>query len=228
MNSLPRPRVLISACLLGDRVRYDGGTAVDTFAIELSGLVEVIKICPEMELGLGSPRPRIRLVQTEEGVEAIQEQQYIHLTRSLIELARNIAYREPPIDGALLKSRSPSCGVSGTKIYADRDGRDLLRRGRGIFAKELLTRFKNIPIEDEERLKRYKTLRLRFLLGVLVSACIREGSWKEVDYAVENITGRRMSLKSLRSFYKRAKIEEIRSVLEPMLGEVRLQKLMGA
>ena len=227
MDSLPRPRVLVSACLVGDRVRYDGGTAVDGFALELGGLVEVIKICPEMELGLGTPRLRIRLVQTEEGVEAIQEQKYIPLTHRLVELAQNIADSNPPIDGALLKSRSPSCGVTGTKIYADRDGRDLLRRGRGIFAEELLTRLNNIPIEDEERLRRYKTLRLRFLLGILTSACIREGSWKEMAVTAENITGRRMNPKSLRNFYRRANTGELRFVLEHLLGAQRLQKLVG-
>ena len=228
MDNLPRPRVLISACLLGDLVRYDGGTAMNTFALELSELVEVIKVCPEMELGLGAPRQKILLVLTKDKIEAVQEQRKAPLTPELKEFARKIADGEKAIDGALLKSRSPSCGVSGTKIYSDREGNNLIRRGRGIFADELISRLKGIPIEDEERLKRYRTRRLRFLLGILTSACIREGSWKEMVKAVEYITGGKITMRSMKSFYRRAKVEDVKSVLEYIFGAGKLRKLAEA
>ena len=60
-------KIGISACLLGDQVRYDGGHKKNAFAVDKLGpLVEFVRVCPELELGLGVPREPIRLVQEEE------------------------------------------------------------------------------------------------------------------------------------------------------------------
>src|SRR3954454_19203811 len=59
----PRIRIGISACLLGDEVRYDGGHKRDPFLTTVLGpLVEWVKVCPEVEVGMGTPREPIRLV----------------------------------------------------------------------------------------------------------------------------------------------------------------------
>ena len=228
MHDFPRPRVLISACLLGDKVRYDGNSATDEFALLMSGFVEAVKLCPEMELGLGSPRPKIILYEEDSEVFAFQKETGRFLTEDLRSLAGSVLKNLGPIDGALLKSRSPSCGVSGTKVFADKLGNVLRRRGRGIFAEGIISRLADIPVEDEERLRRHRTLRIRFLMGILTSACIREGSWNELAKLIENRTSRKMNLKTLKTFYKRAQVKEVATVLEKIFGTVTLSKLVEA
>ncbi len=228
MHELPRPRVIFSACLLGDRVRYDGDSATDEFALRLSKIVDVVKVCPEMELGLGTPRPKIILYKDGSEVFAYQKETGRFFTEALRSLADSVIKNLGPLDGVLLKSRSPSCGVSGTKIYADSSGKKLIGKGRGIFAEELINRMSEIPVEDEERLRRFRTLRLRFLMGVFTRAIIREGSWRDLAEVMENVSGKRMKFERVKAYHKRARTDELKSVLEKVLGVSTVRKLLEA
>jgi len=215
MAELPKPRVLISACLLGDEVRYDGGSAREDFALRLSQHVEAVKVCPELDMGLGVPREKIILVQESDQLRAVQQGTGRLLTKDLTEIALRIARESGPLDGILLKSRSPSCGVSGTKIYADSGGRKLIGRGRGIFASKLMDLFRDIPIEDEERLRRYPSLRLRFLLALWLSTLKRHGLHHQF-----------LKGKDPLSLAKRLKTVEVERVLREILGEDRLKEIL--
>ncbi len=164
-----KPRLVISACLLGDEVRYDGNSAVSSLAVSLLPFVEVVKVCPEVELGLGVPRDRIILLQEGEKIRAYQPSTGKDFTQELENFSASFYRRMREVNGFLLKSRSPSCGVSGTKVYADREGMILKRRGIGIFAGKVRELFYHLPIEDEERLLRYPSIRLRFLLGLFLN-----------------------------------------------------------
>ena len=115
-------RVGISACLLGDQVRYDGGHKKNAFAVDkLDPLVEFVRVCPELELGLGVPREPIRLVQQEDDVRLMTSKTAEDLTE------RMEAYAEERIDrlekmglhGFILKKDSPSCGMERVKIHMD-------------------------------------------------------------------------------------------------------------
>ena len=153
-TSTPKPiRLGVSACLLGDHVRYDGGHKRDAFLTDLLGpFVEWVKVCPEVEIGMGTPREsirlttedgRIRLVTVRSGVDYTDRME-AYATRRLNELAHD------DLCGYVLKKDSPSCGMTRVKVYAERGpGR---RSGTGVFAQALLARFPDLPVEEEGRL----------------------------------------------------------------------------
>ena len=146
-------RLGVSKCLLGENVRFDGGHSRDRFVTdELARWVEYVPVCPEVELGMGTPRPTIRLVDRGEGVrlvcpstgEDFTEPMQAYSERRVLEL------QGEDLDGFILKRRSPSCGMSRLPIY--RDGMKLPAKGRGVFAETLMTRCPTLPVEEEGRL----------------------------------------------------------------------------
>ena len=149
----PRPRVGISSCLLGEAVRYDGGHKRDaTLAGVVGPLVEWVPVCPEVEMGLGVPRPPMQLVQlgtTTHLITPSTGDDHTALmtswsTRRLDELA---AAR---LSGYVLKGRSPSCGLAAVPIF-DASG-EPAGASRGLFAAALVTRFPHLPIAEETTL----------------------------------------------------------------------------
>ena len=152
--SAPRPRVGISACLLGDEVRYDGGHKRDAFLADVLGPhVEWVRVCPEVEVGMGTPREALRLVEAPDGsvrMETVRTRvDYTDTMRSWAR-ARLDALEEEDLSGYVLKKNSPSCGMHDVKVFdqagAPRGG------GQGLFAGELIARFPNLPVEEEGRL----------------------------------------------------------------------------
>ncbi len=137
-RSLPPP-VLVSACLLGKRVRYDGGHKRDPFVAGLLGrFVEYVPICPEVECGLPVPREPMRLagarsaprlVTVETGIDHTERMRRYTATR-LRELARR------GLCGYVCKSGSPSCGMAA-----------------GLFTNALAKRFPFLPVVEEGRLR---------------------------------------------------------------------------
>jgi len=113
-------RVGISACLLGDQVRYDGGHKKNAFAAnKLDPLVEFVRVCPELELGLGVPREPIRLVEQENDVRLVTSKTSEDLTDRMKVYADERVDRleEMGLDGFILKKDSPSCGMERVKIH---------------------------------------------------------------------------------------------------------------
>ena len=149
-------RVGISACLLGERVRYDGGHKRDRFLTEvLAKHVEWVPVCPEVELGLGVPRPPMRLVRgrgatTRLVVEDTGEDLTARMRAYAAWRAHGLASLE--LDGYVLKSRSPSCGLSRVPVHDVEDASATV--GRGLFAEALAAALPLVPMEDERRLAR--------------------------------------------------------------------------
>jgi len=149
-------RVGISACLLGERVRYDGGHKRDRFLTEvLAKHVEWVPVCPEVELGLGVPRPPMRLVRgrgatTRLVVEGTGEDLTARMRAYAAWRAHGLASLE--LDGYVLKSRSPSCGLSRVPVHDVEDASATV--GRGLFAEALAAALPLVPMEDERRLAR--------------------------------------------------------------------------
>src|SRR5438105_2341227 len=136
-------RVGISACLLGERVRYDGGHKRDAFLTEVLGKhVEWVAVCPEVELGLGVPREPITLVRMGDDTRLVVTTTGEDLTEKMRAYAawRTQGLASLELDGYVLKSKSPSCGL----------GRD--PAGRGLFAEALQTGMPCLPMEDDARL----------------------------------------------------------------------------
>ncbi|MGH9371867.1 MAG: YbgA family protein [Vicinamibacterales bacterium] len=149
-----KPRIGISACLLGDEVRFDGGHKRDPFLTDvLAPHVDWVRVCPEVEVGMGTPRETLRLVrQGDEPVRMITTMSGIDHTASMQRWARvrleQLATEN--LSGYVLKKDSPSCGMERVKVFG---GTGMPRRnGRGVFAEALLSRFPNLPVEEEGRL----------------------------------------------------------------------------
>ena len=158
-------RIGISACLLGRKVRYDGGHKRDDFLVDTFGAhVQWVPFCPEVELGLGTPRDPIRLVRVAVAEEArrgeprggevrmVVPKTGRDLTEKMRAFARRRAarMRTEHLCGFVLKKDSPSCGMERVKVYGPHGAPE--RSGVGFFAQALLERFPNLPVEEEGRL----------------------------------------------------------------------------
>ncbi len=145
-------RIGISTCLLGERVRFDGGHKRDVFLVESLGrYVEWVSVCPEVEAGLGVPRESMRLRRIGGQVRLVTAKTGIDHTDTMRHYAarRIAALRAHDLSGYVLKRSSPSCGMERVKIYG-RDGP--VASGRGLFAEALLEAFPHLPVEEEGRL----------------------------------------------------------------------------
>ena len=83
MTEFPKPRVVISKCLGFDACRFNGDILQDGFVAKLQGHVDFVPVCPEVEIGLGTPRPPVRLVSAPEGLSMIQPLTGADLTDSM-------------------------------------------------------------------------------------------------------------------------------------------------
>jgi len=152
---VPPIRVGISACLLGQEVRYDGGHKRDPLILETLGpLFEWVPVCPEVELGLGVPRDALSL----EGPAAAPRLVFRDNRRDVTDRMNDWSRRRlTDLEGAglcgyIFKSRSPSCGVRGVPLGSPDPRRAPRPEGVGLFARVLLERFPLLPVEDEEGL----------------------------------------------------------------------------
>jgi uncharacterized protein YbbK (DUF523 family)/uncharacterized protein YbgA (DUF1722 family) len=146
-------RIGVSACLLGEEVRFDGGHKRLRFATDQLGpFVEWVAVCPELQSGMGVPRPALRLMRDGDSIRMIEIQSKRDHTRSMERFAakRVRALRELGLSGFLLKKDSPSCGMTRVKVY--RPQGTAIRDGRGLFAQALTNACPNLPVEDEGRL----------------------------------------------------------------------------
>lgn len=151
----PPIRIGISSCLLGQKVRFDGGHKRDDFLTgTFASYVEFVPVCPEVEAGFGTPREPMRLVRDDAGaaVRLITVKTGIDLTSRLAMFSRGRAKQLEIEDlcGYVLKKDSPSCGMERVKVY----DRNMVpsKTGRGLFAEALIARFPFLPVEEEGRL----------------------------------------------------------------------------
>ena len=144
-----RPVVLFSRCLAGEACRYDGGRVDAPVAERLRARVDARLLCPEVTLGLGTPRAPIRLVAG----RLLQPGTGRELTEPMRALGEAWAARADELDGAVLKSRSPSCGLVDAKQYARVDAEEPVGAGAGLFAATLVAGAPDLPVIDEARLE---------------------------------------------------------------------------
>lgn len=143
----------ISSCLLGEKVRFDGGHKRDPFLVETLGRwVEYVPVCPEVELGLPTPRDALRLTGEAGDERLIVGRSGEDLTERMTAWARKRVetLAAEGLCGFIFKSKSPSSGMERVKLY-DRNGVPR-KNGVGIFAREFMARFPDIPVEEEGRL----------------------------------------------------------------------------
>jgi uncharacterized protein YbgA (DUF1722 family)/uncharacterized protein YbbK (DUF523 family) len=168
-------RLGVSACLLGNEVRYDGGHKRHAFLTDvLDPFVEWVPVCPEVEAGFGTPREAMRLVRAGDDVRLLtvrtRQDVTAQLERAVAARLRQLASIE--LDGYVLKKDSPSCGLFRVKVY-DGDQGTGVRAGRGLFAAGLADAQPLLPLEEEGRLSDPK-LREAFIGRVFAYRRLRD------------------------------------------------------
>ncbi len=146
-------RLGISTCLLGERVRYDGGHKLDRFLVHgLGEFVEWVPVCPEVECGLPIPRESMRLIGDPEEPRLIAPRSGADHTEWMRTWAqqRLDALAELKLHGFIFKKGSPSSGRFRVRVYKE-DGMPA-GTGVGIFARAFVERFPYLPTEEEGRL----------------------------------------------------------------------------
>jgi uncharacterized protein YbgA (DUF1722 family)/uncharacterized protein YbbK (DUF523 family) len=187
-----RPALVVSQCLGFDAVRYNAQVIRDDFVQRLAEWCDLAVVCPEVEIGLGVPRPPIRLVRPRTGeLRVVQPKTGRDVTAEMRTFAGAFLEGLPATDGFLLKNRSPSCGISDVKVYAEGEDAGVTGKGPGAFGGAVLERFPDAAVEDEGRL-RDQALRERFLTLLFGLARLR---------AVE-ATGSRSALVEFHASYK--------------------------
>lgn len=152
MNKHPsKIRVGVSSCLLGEEVRYDGGHKNNAYIRKTLGqYFEFVPFCPEVESGMGIPRPPVQLRYTENGIRCVGvKDPGFDATEQLNACAAKQNHWLQILSGYILKKDSPSCGMARVKIY---NNAHVDRVGTGIFARYLLDHFPLLPVEEEGRL----------------------------------------------------------------------------
>jgi uncharacterized protein YbgA (DUF1722 family)/uncharacterized protein YbbK (DUF523 family) len=148
-----RIKIGVSRCLLGDRVRYDGGHKKDRFLTDtLSNYVDYIPVCPEVEAGFPIPREAFRLVGDPEKPVMITSKTRKDVTNVMKKWARKRVreLEKESLCGFIFKKDSPSSGMERVKVYNEKGMAE--KKGVGIFAGIFMQHFPLIPVEEEGRL----------------------------------------------------------------------------
>src|SRR5438445_12284719 len=129
------PRVGISQCLLGENVRYDGGNKLDSVLIETLGrYVEWVPVCPEVEVGLGTPREPMHLVGDLNAPRLVTINTGVDHTEAMHRFAQQRVRELEALNlsGFVFKSASPSCGIKGVSLFNTQEVE--AHDGVGLFA----------------------------------------------------------------------------------------------
>jgi uncharacterized protein YbgA (DUF1722 family)/uncharacterized protein YbbK (DUF523 family) len=147
-----RIRLGISTCLLGEKVRFDGSHKLDPYINGTLGRhFDFVSVCPEIAIGLGVPRPTIRLSGDPRQPRAIGVKAAgLDVTDALASFSRRQVAQLGDISGYILKSKSPSCGMERVKVY--QEAGQLPQNGSGIYAAVLMAHWPLLPVEEEGRL----------------------------------------------------------------------------
>ena len=160
-----RPRVGASSCLLGEEVRFNGGHKRYRFLTdELGPHVDWVPYCPEVSIGLGTPREPIRLTADGRLVNRAG-------TADHTEAMAALPLPGPGLDGYVFKAKSPSCGIRAIPRYRA-DGVAADHAGRGLYAARVLSAFPLLAVEDEGRLND-PGLREAFVERIFAAARLR-------------------------------------------------------
>ncbi len=149
----PVVRIGISSCLLGERVRWNGGHTRDRFLTDTLGeYVEWVPVCPEKEVGMGVPREQVRLLGDPEDPKLVGRESGEDWTERMQSYAekRIDELRENNLHGYILKRGSPTCGMEKIKVLDDRQQPN--GEGPGLFARKLMEKLSLLPVEDDGRL----------------------------------------------------------------------------
>jgi uncharacterized protein YbgA (DUF1722 family)/uncharacterized protein YbbK (DUF523 family) len=148
-----RIRMGVSACLLGQQVRYDGGHKHDRYITDILGeYLEFVPVCPEVEAGFPIPRETFRLVGDPDNPRLITSRSNIDHTEHMVAWAQERVRKleKENLCGFIFKSDSPNSGLSRVKVYNAKGMAE--KKGVGLFARAFTQHFPLLPVEEEGRL----------------------------------------------------------------------------
>ncbi|WP_339806449.1 DUF523 and DUF1722 domain-containing protein [uncultured Marinobacter sp.] len=216
MSTIP---VGISSCLLGREVRHDGGHKHSRYCTGvLARYFDFRPVCPELEAGLGVPRPAIHLREYPEGLKLIESNGSADHTTAMQAVIDGVLPELHDLRGYILMAKSPSCGMTRIKVH-NPEGQVIHRDGRGLFAAALMARYPLLPVEEEGRLNDDQ-LRENFIERVFA-----------YDDWMQNVAGDKLTARALIEFHTRHKFqllahsERIYRQLGPMLSDLRSEPL---
>jgi len=182
----------ISACLLGEKVRYDGGHKASQYCMqELSQVFSYVPVCPEMAIGLSTPRPTIRLVQEESGIRLLASDKSFDVTDAMQAFSEERVAALDYLSGYIVCAKSPSCGMERVRVYDGRTGYSS-KSGVGLYTANLQRTYPYLPVEEDGRLHDL-VLKENFITRVFANH-----AWKTLTH--EGIT--RQSLVAFHTRYK--------------------------
>jgi uncharacterized protein YbgA (DUF1722 family)/uncharacterized protein YbbK (DUF523 family) len=174
-----RPRVSISKCLGFEKCRFDGSMISSDEVDQLKEFVDFLPLCPEMGMGLPSPRESLRLIidkKNEDNHRLSTTKSGIDMTEEMLEYSKQAYIQligfDP--DGFLLKSRSPSCGIKEVRLYSSIEkGPSLNNKSKGLYAEYMMEKFPELIFEDEGRISNFN-LREHFYTAIFTKADFRK------------------------------------------------------
>jgi uncharacterized protein YbbK (DUF523 family) len=167
-----KPKVVVSKCIEFDYCRYNGQKVHSDIVRDLKPYVDFVAVCPEVEIGLGVPRESIRIIKQKDRFRLVQPATRKDLTKKLLDYSTSFFNGLNNVDGFILKSRSPSCGIKDVRIYPNEGKASPIAKNSGLFGQQVLNRFPQRAIEDEARLKNSR-IREHFLTKLFTLARFR-------------------------------------------------------
>ena len=152
-----KPKIVVSECLYGTKCRYDGQGYNDKVIQSLKDYVDIQTVCPELAIGLSIPREPIRIEMNKENEEyrLIDYNSKNDYTNQMTEFSEEFINGLDDIDGFILKSRSPTCGLKDAKVYYCGNKCSIRSNENGFFSQKIIDKYDYLPIENEGRLKNY-------------------------------------------------------------------------
>lgn len=176
-----KPRVVVSRCIEFDHCRWNAQIISSNTVKKLKPFVEFIPVCAEVAIGLGTPRQAIRLAAIDGETRLITSMEGEDITDNMQVFCQSYRPSELPVHGFILKSRSPSCGMSNVKVYPGAGKISVLHaRGAGFFADAMMRRYPHAVFEDEGRLTNLR-IREHFLTALFVNQRYSTLSHKMAD-----------------------------------------------
>jgi uncharacterized protein YbgA (DUF1722 family)/uncharacterized protein YbbK (DUF523 family) len=174
MKKFVTPMVVLSRCIEIDPCRYNGLKIASDFVKQLIPHVNIISVCPEVEIGLGIPRDALRIVLEDDEIKLIQPKTGLDFTEKMETFVNSFLDSLSNVDGFILKGRSPTSALKDAKIYSGPNpGAALQGKGPGFFGRVVLERFSHLAIEDEGRL-RNPNIKANFLTKLYTLANFRK------------------------------------------------------
>ena len=164
----------ISSCLLGEKVRFDGGHKLDRYLTDtLGNYVQYVPVCPEVECGMPIPREALRQVGDPASPRLVTSHTKQDFTDPMVRWARERVQglEREELCGFIFKANSPSSGMERVRVY-DAGGMPH-KVGVGLFARIFMEHFPLLPVEEEGRLHDPK-LRENFIERIFVYKRWRE------------------------------------------------------